>query len=262
MGHPIKDPELDAKVRSMYEAGAAIRAIARECGIGVNRVRRICGRPLPPSQTAAAKAAKRAQRQGDSANAQQPETKPTTTQKEQPRMNNQKTITIPLTAGAYDRLAAIAGTAYLSPEAFAATLIASYLSYQPARIVLDPSDPDAEDEEAAPEEEEPEAEEAPEEEESEEDEPEKDEPEEDEGFVFREEDFDWLKPESEFVVLRDGRQTDVRCVSVWTFEPNGERTPSADGRVHAAGDAIRCVAVRGGFDGERDYYPEEVVFED
>ena len=250
MGHPIKDPELDAKVRSMYEAGAAIRAIARECGIGVNRVRRICGRPLPPSQTAAAKAAKRAQRQGDSANAQQPETKPTTTQKEQPRMNNQKTITIPLTAGAYDRLAAIAGTAYLSPEAFAATLIASYLSYQPARIVLDPSDPDAED--GDPEEDG----------EQEEEEAEETAQEEDEGFVFREEDFDWLKPESEFVVLRDGRQTDVRCVSVWTFEPNGERTPSADGRVHAAGDAIRCVAVRGGFDGERDYYPEEVVFED
>ena len=172
-------------------------------------------------------------------------------------MNNQKTITIPLTAGAHDRLAAIAETAYLSPEAFAATLIASYLSYQPARIVLDPSDPDAEDEEAEPEEEEAEEEEAPEEHE-----PEEDEPEEDEGFVFREEDFDWLKPESEFVVLRDGRQTDVRCVSVWTFGPGGERMPSADGRVHGAGDAIRCVAVRGGFEGERDYYPEEVVFED
>lgn len=244
MGHPIKDPELDAKVRSMYEAGAAIRAIARECGIGVNRVRRICGRPLPPSQTAAAQAAKRAQRQGDPANAQQPETKPTTTQKEQPRMNNQKTITIPLTAGAHDRLAAIAETAYLSPEAFAATLIASYLSYQPARIVLDPSDPDAEDGDP------------------EEDEDEETAPEEEEGFVFLEENFDWLKPEEEFVVLRDGTQTGVRCVSVWTFGPGGERMPSPDGRVHNAGDAIRCVAVDGGFEGERDYYPEEVVFED
>ena len=239
MGHPIIDPELDAKVRSMREAGATLNAIVRACGIGVNRARRICGLPLPPSQTAAAY---RERHPDTRTKTQQPETN-------QPNMNpqetsSQKTITIPLTAGAHERLAAIAETAYLSPEAFAATLIASYLSYQPARIVLDPSDPEAEGGE------------------TEEDEDEETAPEEEEGFVFLEENFDWLKPEEEFVVLRDGTQTGVRCVSVWTFGPGGERMPSPDGRVHNAGDAIRCVAVDGGFEGERDFYPEEVVFED
>lgn len=257
MGHPIIDPELDAKVRSMREAGATLNAIVRACGIGVNRARRICGLPLPPSQTAAAY---RERHPDTRTRTQQPETSQPTMKTQE--TSSQRTITIPLTAGAHDRLAAIAETAYLSPEAFAATLIASYLSYQPARIVLDPSDPDAED--GDPEEDVEQDEDGQQEEDGQqvEEEAEETAQEEDDGFVFREEEFDWLKPGEEFVVLRDGTQTGVRCVSVWTFGPGGERTPSADGRVHGAGDAIRCVAVDGGFEGERDYYPEEVVFED
>lgn len=139
MGYPIRDRELDEKVRETYARSHSLAGTARECGVGVNRVRRILGKPLPPSQTAKGQAAKRA--------AAAPPTQPPQSTTRQ----NMKSITIPLTDTAHERLAAIAETAYLSPEAFAATLIASYLSYQPEKIVLAPSEPgekDAEDEDA------------------------------------------------------------------------------------------------------------------
>ena len=126
MGHPIKDDALDAKVRETRANGGSISGIAREFGIGVNRVRRILGLPLPPSQRPS----------GQKRYIRLSERKPDPT----PPM---KSITIPLTESAYERLAAIAATAYLSPEAFAATLVASYLSYQPDKIVLEPSEPEA-----------------------------------------------------------------------------------------------------------------------
>lgn len=125
MGHPIKDDALDAKVRETRANGGSISGIAREFGIGVNRVRRILGLPLPPSQRPS----------GQKRYIRLSERKPDPT----PPM---KSITIPLTESAYERLAAIAATAYLSPEAFAATLVASYLSYQPDKIVLEPSEPE------------------------------------------------------------------------------------------------------------------------
>lgn len=254
MGHPIHDPELDAKVRKLHEAGTPLSAIARSCKIGINRVRRICGLQLPPSQTAAGQAAYRERHPDTRTKTQQPET-------QQPEMkpqetNNQKTITIPLTPGAYDRLASIAETAYLSPEAFAATLVASYLSYQPAQIVLDPYDPDETEEDAG---EESEAEES-EGEATEEETTEESEESEDGEFVFREDDFDWLKPGTEFVVKKDDRQIGVRCVSIWTFTPKSGKVLAEDRRVHDAGDAIRCVALNGEFEGELDFFPEEVVF--
>ena len=136
MGHPIKDDALDAKVRETRADGGSISGIAREFGIGVNRVRRILGLPLPPSQRPS----------GQKRYIRLSERKPDPT----PPM---KSITIPLTESAYERLAAIAATAYLSPEAFAATLVASYLSYQPDKIVLEPSEPEEPDPDEEPDEE-------------------------------------------------------------------------------------------------------------
>ena len=128
MGYPIQDPVIDSKAREMRAAGGSISGIARELGIGVNRVRRICGLPLPPSQRPSGQ--KRYVRVADRAAENTPTNRTAV-----------KSIAIPLTESAYERLAAIADTAYLSPEAFAATLLASYLSYQPDKIVLEPSEP-------------------------------------------------------------------------------------------------------------------------
>lgn len=197
MGHPIRNDALDAKVREMRANGGSISGIARSCGIGVNRVRRIIGLPLPPSQRPSGlreyvKVAERPQ---------------------QTEKTTMKSITIPLTDTAHERLAEIADTAYLSPEAFAATLIASYLSYQPEQIVLQPREPElAEDDDAGEDEDESGGDDETEgeagEEDAEEDEPEEREP------RPPEEQFAWIQPGRYAILVEGEDETLVKVAEI------------------------------------------------
>ena len=133
---PVDDPDIGAKVRETYERTGSLAATARSCGVGRDRVRRILGKPLPPSQTAAARREKNAEARAALAAVRAAE--PPKTQKERKTM---KTVSIQLTDVAYDRLSAIAETSYLSPDAFAALVVASYIAYEPAEITLTPREP-------------------------------------------------------------------------------------------------------------------------
>ena len=137
---PFDDPDIGAKVRETYERTGSLAATARSCGVGRDRVRRILGKPLPPSQTAAARREKNAEARAALAVVRAND--PPKTQKERRTM---KTVSIQLTDVAYDRLSAIAETSYLSPDAFAALVVASYIAYEPAEITLTPSEPYSDD---------------------------------------------------------------------------------------------------------------------
>ena len=137
---PFDDPDIDAKVRETYERTGSLAGTARSCGVGRDRVRRILGKPLPPSQTAAARREKNAEARAALAVVRAND--PPKTQKERRTM---KTVSIQLTDVAYDRLSAIAETSYLSPDAFAALVVASYIAYEPAEITLTPSEPYSDD---------------------------------------------------------------------------------------------------------------------
>ena len=137
---PVDDPDIDAKVRETYERTGSLAGTARSCGVGRDRVRRILGKPLPPSQTAAARREKNAEARAALAVVRAAD--PPKIQKEQRKM---KTVSIQLTDVAYDRLSAIAETSYLSPDAFAALVVASYIAYEPAEITLTPREPSSDD---------------------------------------------------------------------------------------------------------------------
>lgn len=201
MGHPIKDQETDAKVRELRAGGMPLARIARTLKIGINRVRRILGRPLPPSCTAEGQSAYRATHPDPRA------AKP---------KKAMKSITIPLTDAAYARLAAIADTSYLSPDAFAALVVASYIAYQPEQIVLQPREPEDEEAEEPEEgsEEEDTPEESPDEGEPPADEPpgperEKDSAKDDEEDAAPEEepDYSYIKPGHTVVLVEDDSES-------------------------------------------------------
>ena len=171
---PVDDPDIDAKVRETYERTGSLAGTARSCGVGRDRVRRILGKPLPPSQTAAARREKNAEARAALAVVRAND--PPKTQKERRTM---KTVSIQLTDVAYDRLSAIAETSYLSPDAFAALVVASYIAYEPAEITLTPSEPYSDDDGKGELEEEAEGDEAEDEDGDEDDEADGDEDEED-----------------------------------------------------------------------------------
>ena len=157
-------------------------------------------------------------------------------------------ITIRLSDAAMERLERVADTTYLPPDVFVTALVASYLSGpEPLSITLAPTDPDVEEpaeDEGDEGDEEPADEGAPEEE-----------------FVFREEDFEWLKPGVDFVVRdSDKGEIGVGCLAIRFFDAEGKSVLAKDGRIHSAGDQIVCVSKDGAFEGNKMFFPEEVVF--
>ena len=224
MGHPIRDDALEAKVREHYAQHGSIAGACKAFGIGPNRVRRILGKPVPPSCRPENQQARREAREEAI--------------REEARKELQAegtTVSIHLTAAAFERLAAIADTAYLSPEAFATTIVASYLSYQPEKIVLEPREPEAGDEEPEEDEpdEEPEEEEEPDEEPEEEEEPEDsgacEEPEEDEPEQRKTPQWDWIKI-GVFAILEEDDKRQL-------VQVKGISTP--DLQVRGGGDRVR-----------------------
>lgn len=214
MGHPIRDDALEAKVREHYAQHGSIAGACKAFGIGPNRVRRILGKPVPPSCRPENQQARREAREEAI--------------REEARKELQAegtTVSIHLTADAFERLAAIADTAYLSPEAFATTIVASYLSYQPEKIVLEPREPEAGDEES----EEDEPDEEPEEEEEPEDSEAGEEPEEDEPEQRKTPQWDWIKI-GVFAILEEDDKRQL-------VQVKGISTP--DLQVRGGGDKVR-----------------------
>lgn len=128
-----RDPELEARVLELRAQGMTYRQIAAAAGCGLKRIRKILTVIAPGSA--------------------EPGTKPTPKPSRTMPTQQPSTITIQLTRSAYDRLSWIADSAYMSPDAFAAALVASYISATPAAIAIQPADPDAGDDETVEEEE-------------------------------------------------------------------------------------------------------------
>lgn len=120
-----RDPELEARVIELRAQGMTYRQIAEAAGCGIKRVRKILTIIAPGFA--------------------EPETKPTPKPSRTMPTQQPSTITIQLTRSAYDRLSWIADSAYMSPDAFAAALVASYISATPAAIAIQPADPDGDD---------------------------------------------------------------------------------------------------------------------
>ena len=120
-----RNPELEARVIELRAQGMTYRQIAAAAGCGLKRIRKILTVIAPGSA--------------------EPGTKPTPKPSRTMPPQQPSTITIQLTRSAYDRLSWIADSAYMSPDAFAAALVASYISAAPAAISIQPADPDAGD---------------------------------------------------------------------------------------------------------------------
>lgn len=244
---PAADEEALARIRELREAGGSWKNIRRSLGIGNSRFDRL------RTRLGKFDLARDRRFSLDKQTPRPPDPPPMKT-----------TLTITLTAAAAKRLEAIAESVYLPTDAFVQALLAGYLAREPLDISLVPRDPDEDDSAAddTPEEPEENPEEGPEGvpmEEPEEVKPADDEP---EVFEFHESDFDWLAPGKEFVVRHHDEQVSVRCVAIFTYDPKRGRVVAPDRRVHDAGDAIRCAATDGAFDGELDFYAEDVVFEE
>lgn len=251
---PQSIEEFIPRVKAERLAGKAWEHIRRELGMGASRFGRL---RAAVEQDLPADAKPPAQPQPENHVSVQRRKR-----REQKPAMKEHTITITFTERAYERLEWIADSAFMTPDAFCTALLAAYISDAPQTITLAPANPDEAEEEETEEDESGagEDEEQEEEEEAGEDAGDEEPPPEKE-FEFHESDFDWVKPGAEFVVEYKDKQISVKCESIWRMDPKtgSKRTIPA---VTEAGDIIRCQATNGEFDGELEFYPEEIIFED